>query len=237
VTVLIGECLPFGDGELPYAPLVSVLRSLVRERGIDELARLAGSGRDELARLLPDLGSHTVPESVDVAAAAEGSQARLFEQLLAVFAAVARTAPLLLLVEDLHWSDRATRDFLSFLVRAARDEPIGLAVTFRSDEVARTHAALAFIHDLERSGHAVRVQLTPFDRAEIRELVSAILEEVPEPALVDRLLDRAEGNPFFTEELLASAHVADAALPESPISAMPISKREMRRAPRSTGSS
>jgi DNA-binding CsgD family transcriptional regulator len=224
-TVLIGECLPLGgDGELPYAPVIGALRSLARERGIDELARLAGAGHDELARLLPDLsqtdaagagGPSRPPFESEAAARSGGSQARLFEQLLAVFTAVARASTLLIAVEDLHWSDRATRDFLSFLVRAARDEPIVLAVTYRSDEVAGAHPALGFVHELERSGHAVAVTLTAFNRQEIREQVAAIREEDPDPLLVERLVERAEGNPFFTEELLASADEADGPLPES----------------------
>ena len=209
-TVLVGECLPFGEGELPYAPIVGALRSLARERA--GIAALEGPAHDELGRLLPELGSHgNGPHP----AALDGSQARLFEQLLAVLVAVARETTLLLVVEDVHWSDRSTRDFLAFLVRGVRREQLALVISYRSDELRRHHPARPFVLELERSGQAVRVQLTPFTRTEIHNQVTEILGAVPEPKLVDDLLDRAAGNPFYIEELLASSTVPGAALPES----------------------
>jgi DNA-binding CsgD family transcriptional regulator len=216
-TVLVGECLPLGRGELLYAPITGVLRSLIRDRGAEEVTGLARAGIDELMRLLPDLRpAEPADDPVGFSAVpGGGSQARLFEQLFAVLSAVAREAPLLLVIEDVHWSDHATRDFLSFLVRAGREERIALAITYRSDEVTAGHAALAFVHELERGSDAVRVALGPFGRAEIRELIAAIREEAPDARLVDRMFERAEGNPFFTEELLVSVDSADSPLPES----------------------
>ncbi len=212
-SVLVGECPPLGDGELPFAPIVGVLRALVRQRGTDELDQLSDRASGELARLLPELAQTGAPPGER--SASEGSQARLFEQLLAVLVAAARAAPLVLVIEDLHWADRSTRDFLTFLVRAARPEPLGVVGTYRSDEVhGRRHPVRPFVHELERSGQATRVELTPFTRVELREQIEAILDAVPEPALVDRLLERSEGNPFFAEELLASAS-ADAVLPDT----------------------
>ena len=107
-------------------------------------------------------------------------------------------------MEDFQWADRSTCDFFSFLIRAARREPIALIVTYRSDELRRGHPLRHCTLELERSGRALRVELGPFTRAEVREQVAAILDESPPAALVDRLLERSEGNPFFTEELLAS---------------------------------
>jgi DNA-binding CsgD family transcriptional regulator len=204
-TVLVGECLPLGDGELPYGPVVTVLRSLARERGTDALTGLAGAGHDQLARLLPELG---VP-------APEGSQTRLFGQLLTVLTSAARgDPPLLLVIEDLHWSDRATRDFLTFLVRSARHEPIALVVTCRTDDPAGHPDAATFAHELERNPQALRLSLAPLARAEVLEQVTAIRDEAPEAVLIDRLVERAEGNAFFTEELLAAGDGRDA-LPDS----------------------
>ena len=187
-TVLIGECPPLGEGELPYAPIAGALRSLGQDHGGDEIDTLAGPARD---------------------------QSRLFEQLLAVFVSAAQEAPLVLVIEDLHWSDRSTRDFLAFLVGATRHERLMLVVSYRSDEVQRRHPARQFVVELERSGQAVRLDLSRFTRAEIRAQVQGIRDAIPEPELVDRLLERGEGNPFFTEELLVWADAPGAGLPES----------------------
>jgi DNA-binding CsgD family transcriptional regulator len=213
-TTVIGECLPLADGELPYAPIVSGLRSLLRARGEQELTGLIGVANDELVRLLPELGDHAGPGR-SVGPDGVGSPGRLFEQLLAVFTGAAREAPVVLVVEDVHWSDRSTRDFLTFLVRGIRHERLALVLTYRQDEVQRNHQARPFLLELERSGQAVRLELRGFARRELRDQVTAILDGEPTPELIDSLLERAEGNPFFTEELLATVEEPYAPLPES----------------------
>ena len=202
MTVVVGECLPLGDGELPYAPVVGALRSLVAQREASELGAMLGSVREELSVLLPELppgGGGARPM------AGAGSQTRLFEQMLELIASAGRARSLVLVVEDFQWADRSTCDFFSFLVSATRREPIALIFTYRSDELRRRHPLRHCMLGLERSGRARRVELAPFTRAEVREQVAAILDEPPTRPLVDRLLERAEGNPFFTEELLASS--------------------------------
>ena len=213
MTVLIGECLPLGDAELPYAPVVGALRSLVAQREGSELEAMLGSTRQELSVLLPGLPSgHRGVTSPPVW---QGSQARLFEQLLALLASSARAQPLVLVVEDFQWADRSTCDFFSFLIRATRREPIALVITYRTDELRRGHPLRHCMLEMERSGKAIRVELTPFTRAEVREQVAAILDQAPPGPLVDRLLERSEGNPLFTEELLASASEPGAPLSDS----------------------
>ena len=213
MTVAVGECLPLGDGELPYAPVVGALRSLMAQREGSELEEMLGSVRGELAVLLPELASDR--GGVASPPVGEGSQARLFEQLLALLASAARARPLVLVVEDFQWADRSTCDFFSFFVRAARREPIALIISYRSDELRRGHPLRHCMLELERTGRALRVELGPFTRAEVREQVAAILDESPPAALVDRLLERSEGNPFFTEELLASSLEPGEPLPDS----------------------
>ena len=174
MTVVVGECLPLGDGELPYAPVVGALRSLVAQREGSELEAMLGSGRVELSALLPELPSGR--GGVASPSVGEGSQARLFEQLLALLAAAARAQPLVLVVEDFQWADRSTCDFFSFLIRAARREPIALIISYRSDELRRRHPLRHCVLELERTGRAIRVQQAPITRSEVREQVAAILD-------------------------------------------------------------
>jgi DNA-binding CsgD family transcriptional regulator len=213
MTVAVGECLPFGEGELPYAPVVGALRSLASRVDDPELQAMLAPGREELAGLMHH-DSHTRDRVVDPAAGT-GSQLRLFEHLSALLVSAARVRALVLVVEDFHWADRSTRDFLSFLVRAARREPIALVISYRSDELRRHHPFRPFVLELERSDRATKVELGPFSSAELREQVAAILDQTPPPSLVDRLLERSEGNPFFAEELLASSSGPNGPLPSS----------------------
>ena len=211
--VVVGECVPLGEGELPYAPIVVALRSLVRQWNTTELNVLPAPAGHELAALMPDraFGGDDVSNPL----AGAGTQSRLFEQLVALLISVARVKPLVLVIEDCQWADRSSRDFLEYLVRAARREPLALVLSYRSDELQRRHPLRPFVLELERSGRAIRVELRPFTRAELREQVGGILGEPPKPPLVDRLLERSEGNPFFTEELLAASHQPGQHLPDS----------------------
>ena len=208
--VLTGDCVELGDGELPYAPIVGALRELQRESGTDAVIELAGQGRPELARLLPEAG--------EPAAARDGefAQARLFEVLLALLGRVADEAPLVLVIEDLHWADRATRDFLSFLLRATRRERLVLVATYRSDELHRRHPLRPFLANVERLEGVGRLEVQPFSRLELSAQLLGILGSHADTAVADALFQRTGGNPFFAEELLAATADGNGhALPET----------------------
>ena len=111
--LLSGDCVELGEGELPYAPIVAALRPLARD-GDPALDALPDSARIELMRLLPGLGvPGPAPASEDVGAA----QGRLFEALLLLLEQLGSEHAVVLMIEDLHWADRSTRNFLTFLAR------------------------------------------------------------------------------------------------------------------------
>ena len=169
-----------------------------------------GSGVGDLAPLLPQLEASegvSVPTSL--------AQGRLFELMLVLFGGLAAEQPLVLIVEDAHWADPSTRDFLSFLIRNRRSERLVVVVTYRTDEVHRRHPLRAFLAEADRSRAVTRLSLERFTREELAELLTGILGEVPPPQLVDDLFGRAEGNPFYTEELIAAwGGAADGRLPD-----------------------
>jgi DNA-binding CsgD family transcriptional regulator len=196
--VLVGECVEIGGAELSYAPVVGALRAVVRDRSERDLAKLIGPARPELARLLPELGEPAP------AALHAGGQARLFELLLGVLSRLAQEQPVLLVLEDMHWADSASLDLLSFLVRNQRSERLAMVVTLRSDELGPEHLLRPLVAELERSGRAQRLDLEPLSRADVAAQVAAITGARPATSLVERLFERSQGNPFFTEELLAA---------------------------------
>src|SRR6266704_2298616 len=133
------------------------------------------------------------------------------ERVLGGLHRLAERRPVLLVVEDLHWADRSTRDLLAFLVRNLR-AGVAVVATYRSDELNRRHPLRPFLAELDRSGRAERLELARFGRRELGELLEGILGEAAPPPLVGEILARSEGNPFFAEELLA-AHVGGVRLP------------------------
>lgn len=202
--IMVGECVELAEGELPFAPLTAALRPLARDLGPAELDALPG--REELARLLPELGdSGSAWTGHDSALREPLAQSRLFEVLLGLLTRLGEEGPVVLVIEDLHWADRSTRDFLSFLIRNARDARLLVVCTYRSDELHRRHPLRPFLAELERRAAVERVELAPLSRDELRALLAGILEEAPPEPLVGELFERSDGNPFFAEELLAAS--------------------------------
>jgi DNA-binding CsgD family transcriptional regulator/tetratricopeptide (TPR) repeat protein len=205
--VAIGECVELGDEELPYAPIVSVLRSLARE-GDSVLDELPAGVRAELATLLPELGRGPGPDGADPDQLRGNEttlgQPRLFEALLTLLDHLGREQPFALVLEDIHWADRSTRAFLVFLGRSLWTERVLVIATYRSDELHRRHPLRPLLAELERDTRSRRIELTRLSRDELADLLDDILGGPPDAELVERLYARSEGNPLFTEELLAA---------------------------------
>ncbi len=198
--VLRGECGNVGGSSLPYGPLVEALRGLANDLDPSEIAMLAGPAAADLARLVPSFGS----TATTAPAQSEWVQSRLFEGLLGLLTRLSARSPVLLVLEDLHWADAATRETIAFLVRALAHVPVVVVGTYRTDELHRRHPLLPWLAELERGGRVERVELARFDQARLGTLIAAILGTEPGPDVVADVFDRSDGNPFFAEELLAA---------------------------------
>ena len=140
------------------------------------------------------------------------SQPHVFEGLLAL---LDRMGPVALVIEDLHWADPSTRDFLVFLVRSARTESLCVLITYRTDELHRRHPLRPVLAELERAPGVQRIGLERFSRGEVSEQLAGILGDAPDEALADRLYARGQGNALYTEELLAASSDGAGELPET----------------------
>jgi ATP/maltotriose-dependent transcriptional regulator MalT len=198
--VLSGSCIELGGEGLPLSPLVDALRTLMRIMDPDELDRFLGPARLELARLLPELD----PEAASAPAPAGESSGRLLELVFGVIQRLAADQPLMLLIEDLHWADRSTLDLVSLLVRSLRGVAVLLVLTFRSDEIHRSHPLRPLIGAWERVRSVRRIELQRFTREEATRQLEAILGSSPPRSMVDLLYGRSEGNAFLIEEILAA---------------------------------
>jgi ATP/maltotriose-dependent transcriptional regulator MalT len=210
VLVLRGEAVEEADGELPYAPLIGALRPLVRSR--DPVLDTLGRGtRAQLAALLPGLEE----EPASAHRGDSSGQVRLFEAVLELIDCLSEDRVVVLMLEDMHWADRSTRMFLDFLARSLRRERVMLVLSYRTDELHRRHPLRALLAELERLDQVQRIELEPFDRQEMAEVMTDILGESPTEQLVERLYARSEGNPLYTEELLAAGLDGRGAAPQS----------------------
>lgn len=207
--VLEGGCVSLGDGGgLPFAPIIEALRrlpSLLRgEDGpLGTLADHRSPATAELGRLVPEFSSGVAAEA-SAFDRPEWIQGRIFEGLLALLRSLGDRAPVLLILEDLHWADGSTRDVVMFLARNTRTERLAVVGTYRTDELHRRHPLRSWLPELERLPRVERVELARFGRADLTAQVAAILEHPPSVELIDAVERRTEGNPFFVEELLAA---------------------------------
>ncbi len=208
--VLTGGCLELGAESLPFAPFTAVLRELVRDLGAAGVAALlpGGSGR-ELARLLPEFGTAAGPDEAGEA------RARLFEQMLQMLEHLAEAGPVVLVIEDMHWADQSTRDLLAFLIRNQGSlDGVLIVVTYRSDDLHRTHPLRPLLAELDRIERVTRMDLGRLSRQDTGQLVAQLTGREPDDDLVAAVYRRAEGNPLFTEALVGNGE-SDSGLPES----------------------
>ncbi len=205
-----GECLELGRDELPYAPLVAALRTLVREHD-RVLDRLSPSTRQGLAQLIPEIDPDAPPVT-----AGDDDRHRPFEALLQLLETMAEETPLVLWLDDAHWADHATRGFLAFLAASLPDDCRLLTlIAYRSDHLNRRHPMRPLLAELGRGRRVRRLELAPFDRGEVATMLADILGAAPDAGAVERFFERGEGNPLFTEELLAAGADGRGRLPST----------------------
>ncbi len=207
-----GGCLPLA-AKLPLLPVADALAELSRLDGGEpfEAALEAAPAyvRPEVARLLPRLAGEA-----SRAKAVEGwRHERLFAAVAELLGGVARRSPLALLIEDVHWADDATLDFLTYLMRAGRDSPMSLVVTCRSDEVPLDPGVADWLTHVRRDAGVEEIRLGPLSPSEVAGQVSALVGAAPPAGLVEDVYARAEGHPFFTEQLVAAAVTDSEGLP------------------------
>ena len=135
---------------------------------------LPGGSSPELARLLPEFGTPAGPDEAGEA------RARLFEQMLLVLERLAEAGPVVLVIEDMHWADQSTRDLLAFLIRNQGSlDGVLIVVTYRSDDLHRTHPLRPLLAELDRIDWVTRMDLARLTRQDTGQLVAQITGREP----------------------------------------------------------
>jgi DNA-binding CsgD family transcriptional regulator/tetratricopeptide (TPR) repeat protein len=208
-----GECLPVA-GTLPLLPVASALGELAKLGGGHLIETALGTVpefvRAEVGRLVPQLGPGRGSGSEGPG---EGWQReRLFAAVAQLLDVVGEgsASGVGLVVEDVHWADSDTLDCLTFLSRAAQSSAVRVVVTCRSDEAPLAPQVDRWLAQARSAVATEEITLGPLSRPEVTRQVAALAGRPVPPALVDELYTRAEGNPFFTEQLMAAALVTGA---------------------------
>ncbi|MFI2489363.1 ATP-binding protein [Promicromonospora kroppenstedtii] len=191
VTVVTGQCADEGSGPLPYAALVGLLNGVVRTTGHEAVVAAAGPSAGALSVLAPQLVAPTPDAGAD----------RIPEVLTDLLAGLAHERPVIVVIEDLHWSDDVTR---AVALRLARTAPPGLLLllTYRSDDVGRAHPLRVVLAELDRARLTTRLELTRLGEAEVHEMAQDLLDVGLDAEQLADLADRSEGVPFYVEELV-----------------------------------
>ena len=201
VTYLRGRCLSYGSA-VPYLPLVDILRHAfriteadgperVRERVHAGLRELEIEPDEAAPFLLRLFGVREGAERLEMLSD-EVMRARTLDAFRQLILKGGRRRPIIFVVEDLHWVDKASEDCLTFLVEHLAASPILFLAIYRP----------GYRPPWMDKSYATQIALQPLSHQESLELVRSVLPSSPLPERLTRLiLDKAEGNPFFLEEM------------------------------------
>ena len=211
VNVVYGRCDE--DLGVPYQPFVEALTYTVRHCPQELLTPMIGGSPGELVRLVPELASRLRGIAAPIAADPETQRYWLFDAVAGWLAAMSAVAPLVLIIDDLHWATTPTLLMLRHLARS--QEPMRLLIVglYRDSEVLRGHPLTGVLRDVGREPNVHRVVLSGLDVTEVGALVdraaSHTAEEV-DAGLAEALQTGTGGNPFYVGEILRSLVETDA---------------------------
>ena len=201
IALMRGGCAE-AELSLPYLPIVEAVANYLDAAGVATVQEQLGPAAAELARFFPQLARQGGSAMADD----PQSKLRLFEAILLLLRLPAARSGLLLVIEDLHWADAATLEFLDYARRRLQRERIFLLMTSRSEEMHRAQPLRRLISGWRRTGAAEVIELEPLTADGVGQMVNAIFKgRRVGRAFRDFVHARSDGNPLVVEELLKAA--------------------------------
>lgn len=196
-TVLYAACAE--DALVSYQAFVEALRHYVRSSSVSgEL----GPGAVELARLMPELSPLAGGDAEHLSEDPDVRRYLMFEAVLALLRIACDEAPVLLVLDDLHWADRPTLQLLRHVVRAHGDAPLLIVGSYRELDRTTDHPLAELLADLRRDRLFSRLSLEGLDRPDVAALIASHAGHAVPAGLVETVHAETEGNPFFVEEVV-----------------------------------
>jgi DNA-binding NarL/FixJ family response regulator len=201
--ILHGACFE-AERSIPYAPLLDLVRMFAGSASSAVLSHILAPAQSELVTIFPELAPVFPGAEPHPSAEPESGKRRLYHALGQAITQLARTQPVLLSFEDVHWSDDATLELVFHLARSQASQPVVIALTYRGEEVGARLSRL--IADLERARLAAELPVERLGRDDVAAMLQAIFgsRDTLGSEFVHLLHGLTEGNPFFVEETLKS---------------------------------
>ncbi|MBC8452986.1 MAG: AAA family ATPase, partial [Chloroflexi bacterium] len=197
-------------GAPPYWPWTQIFRSYARTREQNVVSEELGANANIIADIFPDIKNWNLnleaPPSMDVP---ESARFRLFEATSAFLTNASSQQPLMLILDDAHWADAPTLQFLQFFARQLSNSRIIIIGTYRDTELSRRHPLSGTLADLNRERNYTRITLRGLADQEIRSLVDQMGSVETTVEMADKIVSQTQGNPFFVKEIaydLATGH-------------------------------
>ena len=200
--VFWGRCTQ-AEGAPPYWPWVQILRTLLRDLGQAELARIAGPGLAQLLHIVPELRIH-FPDVVSTPTDDDATRFRTYDAITQLLLKAATVQPIVFVLEDLHWADVPSLLLLQLLAGAVTHSALMVIGTYRDRELPPEHPLRAQAGDFIRRGETIEIAVGGLADKEVAGLLRALMAFEPADDVVRRLQSQTAGNPFFLKELARS---------------------------------
>lgn len=196
------------ERSVPYAPLLDLVRMFSAAASPGVVAHALGPAAAEMVALFPELRLLLPDATPSRAIDPDSDKRRLFLALAQAVSVLARTQPILLAFEDVHWSDDATLELIFHLARSQMAQRVVIALTYRREETTPSLARL--LTDLARTRAAREITIDRLDRSSVAEMLAAIFGTGAHLGddFVSALFELTDGNPFFVEETLKALVIA-----------------------------
>lgn len=210
--VLYGRCpaLFRMDGVPPYILWREVIRDYLENCSPEQLYRVVGFYPAEIAKLVPELGQKLrgIPQSFQINP--EQEQNRLFEAVSQFITNISRDTPLLVVLDDLQWTDPSSLLLLHYMARGGQRTSLLLLGAYRSTDIDVKHPLSPVLTELNRERLPQSIQLKRMPLNDVSEMIKSILEQDDVPAEFCKLVyEKTRGNPFFAEEVIKSLKEED----------------------------
>ena len=205
--ILYGRCpaLFKSTGVPPYTLWKEVIKDYLQGCTPEELQRVVGYYPGEISKIIPEIKQKLIVFSESPVLSPDLERDRLFEAVFQFVTNISKTAPLIVVLDDLQWADPSSLLLLHYLARGIYRENLLFLGAYRDTEIEAKHPLSPVLTDLNRARLLQCAQLKRFSYSEVTQMVRQILGlgEVPNE-FCERIYEKTDGNPFFIEEVITS---------------------------------